>query len=145
MAGRTLEGTGGGGRGGGVIVGGRVAFSVAPRRPPGGGSGAGGVTLPSHARVRAAPCGVSRRALRARRRVDRRFRRALGARRLGSGPGDRPLYGRRRPHRRRSAGRSQVLTNGRLVVGLPVRASRALATAGPITGVPGSPTPVGWA
>ena len=36
-----------------------------------------------------------------------------------------------------------AFTNGRLAVGLPVIARMALATAGAITGVPGSPTPVG--
>ncbi len=37
-----------------------------------------------------------------------------------------------------------AFTNGRLEVGLPVNTRRALATAGAMTGVPGSPTPVGW-
>src|SRR6202012_3592855 len=34
-------------------------------------------------------------------------------------------------------------TKGRRVVGFPVRTSNAFATAGAITGVPGSPTPLG--
>ncbi len=39
--------------------------------------------------------------------------------------------------------RRHVLTRGRREVGWPDMASRALATAGAITGVPGSPTPEG--
>ena len=41
--------------------------------------------------------------------------------------------------------RPYAFTNGRLEVGWPVRAKRALATAGAMTQVPGSPTPEGGA